>query len=83
MEDIENLSKLSLRDLNLYADKTDIYSIGIVLLLFYIWSGANSKKKNEKIKDLIKQMVRFNPQKRIAIDDLIKEYAKLSSAKTI
>jgi serine/threonine protein kinase len=79
LEDINNLSKLSLRELKLYADKTDIYSIGIVLLLFYIWSGSNSKKKNEKIKDLIKQMIRFNPQKRISIDDLIKQYTKLNT----
>lgn len=81
LEDIKNLTKLSLRKLKLYSDKIDIYSIGIVLLLFYIWSDSHKNSSNsvnsKKVKDLIKQMIRFDPEKRISPDNLIKEYQSL------
>lgn len=82
LEDIKNLSNLSLRELKLYTNKIDVYAVGIVLLLFFIWSGnknkSNSRKqKNQQILDLIKQMIRFDPQKRISPDDLLKKYKQI------
>lgn len=85
--DFINLNKLSIQDLQSYTDKIDIYSLGIVLLLLYSWSGfIESKSKNkknniikEKIKSIIRSMIRFNPQARINIVDLIKDYDDLIS----
>jgi serine/threonine protein kinase len=79
LEDLKNLTKLDLKDLKLYSDKIDIYSLGVVLLLFYIWSRSHksTSDNSSKIRNLIKQMIRFDPQKRISSDNLIKEYAKI------
>lgn len=54
-------------------DKIDLFSLGITLFLFYVWSGI----KNDKIKDLIRGMTHFDVTKRFNIKQTIKEYNKI------
>ena len=68
-------------------DKIDIYSLGIVLLEFFIWSGIFNKDykdyKNENIKNMIiefiKGMIHFNIDERYDFKTLIKQYDNLNS----
>jgi serine/threonine protein kinase len=61
--------------------KTDVYSLGIVLLQLYIWSGlediAAEKNRNEKIKVLIKGMIKFNPSERLNMDEVIEMHQQI------
>lgn len=70
-------------------EKVDVFSLGIVLLLFYVWSGLPEKKyklpsPNRGLKEgsleLIKGMVCLDPKKRYTIDETIKQYESLLSA---
>lgn len=65
-------------------EKIDIYSLGIVLLEFFIWSGIfNKDYKNENLKNMIiefiKGMIHFNVEERYDFKTLIKQYDNLSS----
>lgn len=67
-DDLKDLSKVS--DFKKYANKIDIYSLGIILLLLFVWSRSNSIKFAE----LIKSMIRFSPKKRIGNAALVKDF---------
>lgn len=56
-----------------YSDKIDVYSIGMVLLLLYIWSDTYVPL----LEVLIKSMIRFDPEARISTNDLKVEYRKI------
>ena len=71
--DFKNLSKLDLATSHDCREKIDVYSLGIVFLMIYIWSGV----PQNKFRGLIKSMIYFNPIKRITISDAIKEYHKM------
>jgi serine/threonine protein kinase len=60
-EDLQTL------DAKIYPDKIDIYSLGMVILILYKWSD----KKNNKIEELIRGMICFNPVKRWDINKVI------------
>jgi serine/threonine protein kinase len=73
------------------ADKVDVYSIGIILLLFYIWSGLyniNSKPNTKKYKfnldifNLIKNMINFNVNERYTIEQSIEKFKELINCHT-
>jgi serine/threonine protein kinase len=68
--------------------KVDIFSLGIVLLELYVWSGIfdktyvkNSKANevNNKIRNFICDMIRFDVSKRMDINTLLIKYKKLIS----
>ncbi len=58
---------LKIKNYEIYPDKIDIYSLGIVLTILYKWHG----KQNSKIEELIKGMICFDPKKRWNIDRVI------------
>lgn len=71
-----------------FAHKTDVYSLGIVLLQMFLWSGYHEKVfgvrsanyvVREKIMDLIKGMIQFDPRKRYTMTEVLKEYKKIHS----
>lgn len=49
-----------------YNNKIDVYAFGIVLLLLYTWCDSNDKD----IASIIKQCLRFDPNKRIGLSQL-------------
>jgi serine/threonine protein kinase len=77
--DLLDLQKID--DVTRFTDKIDIYSLGIVFVILYIWSGYHKIEKptslDAKIKSLIISMIRFNPAKRISNDELVKKYHAL------
>ncbi len=69
-----------------YADKIDVYSLGIVLLQLYIWSNyhkrtytRHSKYQNVKnrIIELLKGMIQFDPRNRLSINEVLKKYKQI------
>jgi serine/threonine protein kinase len=73
------------KDIRSYTDKIDVYSLGIVLALLYVWSNYDkheklaSKNNNFKLKvcEIIRGMIRFDPEKRYSVSKLINEYNEL------
>lgn len=51
-------------------DKMDIYSLGMVIMEVYM----NYKYRNNTIESLIKDMICFNPTKRLTASDILKKY---------
>lgn len=72
-----------------FANKIDIYSLGIVLLQLYLWSGYHKKKYSERsrpskysiardqIAELIKGMIAFDPRKRLTIDQVLARHKRI------
>lgn len=72
-----------------FANKVDIYSLGIVLLQLYLWSGYHKKKYSERsrpskysvardqITELIKGMIAFDPRKRLTIDQVLARHKSI------
>jgi serine/threonine protein kinase len=72
-----------------FANKVDIYSLGIVLLQLYVWSGYHKKKYSERsrpskysiardqITELIKGMIAFDPRKRLTIDQVLAQHKRI------
>jgi hypothetical protein len=67
-------------------DKIDIFSLGIVILEIYIWSGLYDKifekktqayKLNLAVVQVIKSMIRLNVSKRTDIATLLVNYKTL------
>lgn len=63
-------------------DKIDLYSLGMVLLELYVWSGIPENKNRYKklkrdIPQLIKGMITFDPDERFTIDQVITFYKKM------
>lgn len=52
------------------ADKMDVYSLGMVIMEVYM----NYKYHNKTIESLIKDMICFNPAKRLTADAILKKY---------
>jgi serine/threonine protein kinase len=80
-------TKLAKKDYINYADKIDIYSLGIVLLQLYLWSGYHKKvysrpSKYHNIKlnviELIKGMIQFDPRNRYNIEQVINKFNEIS-----
>lgn len=70
--DLLRLNKNKTREVN----KIDVYSVGMVLLLLYIWSGT----KIPKLGRLIKSMICFDPLERISTKKLKIKYWKMLKA---
>lgn len=68
LEDLKALFKSQKR----YSTKVDVYALGIVLTLLYQWS----KYDNTELRALIKQMIRFDPNKRVSIKQVASQYSK-------
>lgn len=73
------------------AEKIDVYSIGIIIMLFYIWSGlhnTNTKPTTQKYKfkldvlNLIKNMINFNVNERYTIEQSIENFKELINCHT-
>ena len=68
--------------------KIDIFSLGMVLLEFYLWSGIYDKTYvkntkayniNKKIREFLRDMIRFDVNKRMSINTLLIRYRKIIS----
>ena len=75
-----------------YADKIDVYSLGIVLLQLYLWSNYHKRSytrhsKYQDIKsriiDLLKGMIQFDPRNRLSINEVLKKYKQIKDTITI
>jgi serine/threonine protein kinase len=71
-----------------YANKIDVYSLGIVLLQLYLWSNYHRKQytrpsKYNTIKghviELIKGMIQFDPRQRMSIEEVINKYNQIEA----
>lgn len=71
-----------------YANKIDVYSLGIVLLQLYLWSNYHRKtytrpSKYNTIKghviELLKGMIEFDPRKRMSIEQVINKYNEIEA----
>jgi serine/threonine protein kinase len=71
-----------------YANKIDVYSLGIVLLQLYLWSNYHRKQytrpsKYNTIKghviELIKGMIQFDPRHRMSIEQVINKYNQIET----
>lgn len=74
-----------------FAEKIDVYSVGIVLLQLYVWSGYHKKQytrpcKYHNIKleviELLKGMIQFDPRNRMSIDQVITKYNQIETLLT-
>ena len=71
-----------------FADKIDIYSLGIVLLQLYLWSNYHRKQYTRPSKyntvrylviELLKGMIQFDPRNRMSIEEVIKKYNQIET----
>ena len=69
-----------------YANKIDVYSLGIVLLQLYLWSNYHGKQYSRPSKyntikghviDLLKGMIQFDPRNRMSIEQVINKYSEI------
>lgn len=85
-EAIEKLFNINIRD-ELYAlykkkdrtydpEKIDIFSVGIVLMLLFIWSGLSKKNTllSKKFKEFIWGMINFDVNERYCIHKVLNEF---------
>ena len=73
-DDIIMLSKL--KNPLAYTNKIDIYSLGIVFLIMYLWN-ARAFEKYKGFKKIIKSMICFNPRARISHVPLVSNFLLL------
>ena len=76
-------SKISKKQYVDFANKIDVYSLGIVLLQLYVWSGYHRKQYTRPCKyhnvkleviELLKGMIQFDPRHRMSIEQVISKY---------
>jgi serine/threonine protein kinase len=69
-----------------FAGKVDTYSIGMVLLYLYVWSGFDKKKYKRPcanssfrnmLLNMIKGMVQFDPRERSTCQDVLRQYKEI------
>lgn len=88
IKDLESFfkDKVPKKEYTHLASKVDIYSLGIVLLKLYLWSGFHQKvykRKTtnyvlrERLLALLSKMVQFDPRKRINANDAYSEFKAL------
>jgi serine/threonine protein kinase len=73
-----------------FADKIDIYSLGIVLFQLYLWSGYHQRRYQRpalskyatirtEVIELIKGMIQFDPTRRLTITQALKQYRQIKA----
>lgn len=71
-----------------YANKIDVYSLGIVLLQLYLWSNYHRKtytrpSKYNRVKgliiELLKGMIQFDPRNRMSIQQVLNKYNQIEA----
>lgn len=71
-----------------YANKIDVYSLGIVLLQLYLWSNYHRKQYTRPSKyntirghviELLKGMIQFDPRNRMSIEQVIQKYNQIQT----
>jgi serine/threonine protein kinase len=71
-----------------FANKIDVYSLGIVLLQLYLWSNYHRKQytrpsKYNTIKghiiELLKGMIQFDPRNRMSIEQVISKFNQIET----
>lgn len=81
-------SKIPKKQYVTYADKIDVYSIGIVLLQLFLWSNYYRKQYTRPSKyntvklhiiELIKGMIQFDPRNRMSIEQVINKYNQIEA----
>jgi serine/threonine protein kinase len=75
--------KVAKKDYIKFADKIDVFSLGIVLLQLLLWSGYHKRKYSRPSKysviqphviSLIKGMIQFDPRQRMTIQQVLQKY---------
>jgi serine/threonine protein kinase len=69
-----------------FASKVDTYSLGMVILSLYVWSGfdkqkykrqCTSSKARTMILDMVRGMVQFDPRKRLSAQQVLIQYSNI------
>jgi len=80
-------AKVPKKDYIHYANKIDVYSLGIVLLQLYLWSGYHKRNYSrpskysvarDQIKELIKGMIAFDPRQRLSIEQVLQRHKSIT-----